>query len=939
MSKLGLSSLAIALACTTATMTNQTNATNLNTTDIATASGQATSATRTQAMSSFRQINRHSDLALRNDGSIARVYGKSFSNGPTGEISSQRFINQHADIWGVPTTELVPSSPFHDGRLIQPIGYLPETDSYKFTGHYYAQVKDGVPVFRSKLVLLTRNEANNPLVLASSQLHDIRNFELDAQTMRQAINQPRIEAAAAAEFGSNDIFVWSSDRTIFAGQNDTPHAPTLADVSEVMIDGFAQYLIVTDAATGEILFKENLIHTVDVSGNASAIASEGPAADFCADEVSQPLPYLRVQANGVETFTDENGDFTISNPGVTPIDVSATLHGQWFQVFDFLTSVEEVSTNVAPPGPADLVFNAPNNDEMIRAQVNAYVAANEVRDFAVRANPSFPTLMNESFPITVNRTDGFCPGNAWYSPGEQSINFCLSGSSNPNTAWTSVVQHEYGHHLVNAGGSGQGQYGEGTGDVMSVIILDNPTLGIGFFGSCGGGLRDGDNTFQYPCNTGSHACAPLYSGCVWDTRNALVATEPDNYTEILNFLAVNSILVHSGTDITPQMTIDWLTLDDDDDNIANGTPHYEEIALGFGAHNMDAPPLSLLDISYPSERPEFVSPNGDTNIVVQIDPLGGTLDASSPMLMVDTGSGFTAVPMTQLSPTQFEAAFPASDCGSQLSYYVTSQTTNGATQTSPVNAPAASFAAFSAFGAPTLIFEDNFQSDLGWTVANPSATDGQWNRGVPVDCNRGDPGADFDGSGSCYLTDNSAAGDCNSDVDGGSTVLTSPVMDASQGNAIVSYARWYDNTNGASPNADIFVVEVSDDAGATWTNLETVGPNGAENAGGWFEKQFALSSIPGFEQNNLFQIRFTASDNGDGSVIEAGVDALMLQSFACASSCPADLTGDGDLNFFDISEFLALFGDEDPTADFTGDGNFNFFDISAFLDAFGNGCP
>ena len=57
------------------------------------------------------------------------------------------------------------------------------------------------------------------------------------------------------------------------------------------------------------------------------------------------------------------------------------------------------------------------------------------------------------------------------------------------------------------------------------------------------------------------------------------------------------------------------------------------------------------------------------------------------------------------------------------------------------------------------------------------------------------------------------------------------------------------------------------------------------------------------------------------------------------STCPADLTGDGTLNFFDISAFLEAFAAKDPIADFTGNGTFNFFDISAFLEAFAAGCP
>src|SRR5262249_45061892 len=40
-------------------------------------------------------------------------------------------------------------------------------------------------------------------------------------------------------------------------------------------------------------------------------------------------------------------------------------------------------------------------------------------------------------------------------------------------------------------------------------------------------------------------------------------------------------------------TIDYLTLDDNDGNIGNGTPHYNEINAGFGAHNMPAPPLQV----------------------------------------------------------------------------------------------------------------------------------------------------------------------------------------------------------------------------------------------------------------------------------------------------------------------------------------------------------
>ena len=55
--------------------------------------------------------------------------------------------------------------------------------------------------------------------------------------------------------------------------------------------------------------------------------------------------------------------------------------------------------------------------------------------------------------------------------------------------------------------------------------------------------------------------------------------------------------------------------------------------------------------------------------------------------------------------------------------------------------------------------------------------------------------------------------------------------------------------------------------------------------------------------------------------------------------CPPDLTGDGVVNFFDVSAFLSAFNSMNPIADLNNDGLYNFFDVSAFLSAFSAGCP
>ena len=76
----------------------------------------------------------------------------------------------------------------------------------------------------------------------------------------------------------------------------------------------------------------------------------------------------------------------------------------------------------------------------------------------------------------------------------------------------------------------------------------------------------------------------------------------------------------------------------------------------------------------------------------------------------------------------------------------------------------------------------------------------------------------------------------------------------------------------------------------------------------------------------------------DGESMWVTMDSTVYQ-ISPPPPCAADLTEDGELNFFDVSVFLTYFQLGDLTADFTGDGELNFFDVSAFLEAFMAGCP
>ena len=283
-----------------------------------------------------------------------------------------------------------------------------------------------------------------------------------------------------------------------------------------------------------------------------------------------------------------------------------------------------------------------------------------------------------------------------------------------------------------------------------------------------------------------------------------------------------------------------------------------------------------LRISFPNGLPSVLTPGQATDITVQIDDIDETYVPGSGLLYYRyDGGAYQSAALTPLGGGLYNATLPAASCGATPEFHFSAEGDLGSIVTSPVSAPAEVYTAL--VGEFSVFFEDDFETNQGWTVQNSAGlADGPWDRGVPVNCGRGDPTSDFDGSGSCYLTDNSAASECNSDVDDGYTWLISPRINLSGGDAEVSYALWYTNDYGSDPNNDLFVVWASDDDGANWAEVETFGPASYSD---WAEHSFLVSDY--VTPTAGFRVRFEASDLNSGSVVEAGIDAFSVMSFTC----------------------------------------------------------
>lgn len=347
--------------------------------------------------------------------------------------------------------------------------------------------------------------------------------------------------------------------------------------------------------------------------------------------------------------------------------------------------------------------------------------------------------------------------------------------------------------------------------------------------------------------------------------------------------------------------------------------------------------LPFLGPIFSVDEPASVDPGVTTDFDVTIDPRDDTIVGTPQLFTSINGGAFSPSNLVAAGGNDYTATLPAVNCDDTIEFYIQAQADTSGSVTIPSAGAADPFSAL--IGDLQVTLDDNFETDTGWLVSGSvtSASSGRWQRGVPVGANDSrisDPGEDADGSGQCYLTGNVQD---NSDVDDGDTVLTSPLLDVSGSpEAMISYARWFDNNEGgnaANAFTEIFQVEITNNNGASWTDLETVGPNGPEVSGGWFTQEFRVADF--VTPTDEVRVRFIAKDD-TGTIVEAGVDAFRVSGLVCEdpmTDCPPDLTMDGSLDFFDVSALLT------GEVDYNGDTQFDFFDISGYLQDFSDGCP
>ena len=354
----------------------------------------------------------------------------------------------------------------------------------------------------------------------------------------------------------------------------------------------------------------------------------------------------------------------------------------------------------------------------------------------------------------------------------------------------------------------------------------------------------------------------------------------------------------------------------------SGTIIGSDIERGLFVWTLE-PPVAHFSVNAP---PALVSPVGGTPVDVAVTPIGGAvLDPDSGTMTVTVAGGApTEVPLAPVSGNLWRAFFPPSACLSTVQYQFAVASTSGTVTEDSILRQATSAVAVNE------VVRSNFESAAGWTggVAGDTATGGVWVRVDPVGTSA-QPEDDHSPDGTlCWVTGQGVVGGQAgaADVDGGVTTLLSPVFDLTGfDEPQIEYWYWYSNNQGSNPGTDNMPVQISNDGGATWVDLEFVDSNN----GAWtFRKWRVRDSV---EPTANVRVRFRAQDLGAGSLVEAGVDDFRIVEVDCTPDATGDVDGNGVVDAKDLAALLAAWGTKGGPADLNGDGTVDSLDLAIVL--------
>jgi hypothetical protein len=386
------------------------------------------------------------------------------------------------------------------------------------------------------------------------------------------------------------------------------------------------------------------------------------------------------------------------------------------------------------------------------AQVQAYLNVNIAKGFARELDPKMPTL-GDQITVNVNIAQD-C--NAFFDG--KTLNFFHASTDCQNTALIQdVVFHEFGHsvhaaEIITGVGAFDGAMSEGAADFFAAQITGDPKMGRGFFYT-DAPLRDLDpesSENRCPDNIGEiHKTGMIFGGTFWDLRKALIADPAIGEAEGIRITEKLYIGALRRSISIPSSLIEVLAADDDDGNLANGTPHECAIRDAYGRHG-------LRTVGGTVAAPDHLAqPTRAAGVRIELTGLatrcaGDEIDhadlAWKPSGTGGPAAGSLIATRAPSDPAKFSAELPVPTDGTVL-YQVKVVFKDSSVLTLPDNRADPYYQLYEGRTVPLycMDFETGDLMAAGWTTGTKDGSPSPWVRGSPT-AGATDPHAAFSGT-------------------------------------------------------------------------------------------------------------------------------------------------------------------------------------------------
>ncbi|MFN0208072.1 MAG: hypothetical protein ACKVS6_17340 [Planctomycetota bacterium] len=623
-----------------------------------------------------------------------------------------------------------------------------------------------------------------------------------------------------------------------------PRVAYRVDVEQPWADVYEKVYV--DARDGAILEVEPVRYEIDVKGRVTGFVNT--TLSSLGTPVEVPLEGITVSVPGVgSAITDANGDYFISNAGQVGTSVIASITGPFFDVHSAQGSnlvVTETQGGIFTGTiTQDFVLNQPAT-EFNTSQTTAAYHTLLIAKYLDAEIPAFTPFQSMFVQTNISAS---C--NAYYT--NDTMNFYASGGACGNTAYSTVVYHEYGHGVDDKfGGIPSGSLSEALADICAMYKTGQAVVGQDFKGP-GTIIRTGENATNWPaanCNGEVHCVGQTFMGFAWQSYKKLKTSLGDDAgRERAEALFLGSFVANN-TGILNAVNQVFL-LDDDDGDITNGTPNYTVLAAAAVMKGFTPPQLKPILISHQSHRDTW-NQTQPYPIICEIK-----FNASTPVFIdlsytVEGGSP-NVVPMVPFGPPNQYIAYIPPVVGPAFIHYSISALDNLFNyETAPFGDSAYRFA----IGRKTILLTEDFESGApGWQHAATLGSN-DWEIGVPQSAgtNVYDPKkalSGFNCAGTDLQTTFGSNGIYNNAAD---RYLQTPLLDSTGHTGVrVRYRRWltvegsqFDQAEVLVNNANVYINPYSTSQfDNVWTIQDHAAP-AADNTNG-FRARWRLKSDSG----------------------------------------------------------------------------------------------